>query len=493
MTESGNTNKSKSHKEQSAKAPTVVRFALALTIGILILLAGRIDTSASTAANEYRLGMQDRVRIRVFEWRPAKDEVFEWAALNVEYTVGAAGRISMPLIGEIAASGITVNDLAKTIGQRLRTRMGLAEAPDIAVEITQYRPFYLTGHIEKPGEYPYRPGMTVLQALAIGGGLLRAGEIGGSRIEREFIQTQGDLHLFSQEFHALLARRARLDAESKGKDTLLFPASIRDAHDETGMIATLITQEQQIFRSKRETFDNQTDTHEQLLQFLSEEIKSIEQQLKAHDTQADLLRKELEAVSALVAKGISTQPRKMALQRAIAQMDGERSRLQTGLMRVKQDQSRTNISLLELHNKRINDSVAELRDVQFRLESIARRSETAERLLGETQRIAPFVLAANLANQKREPIYKIVRASASTPTTIDATETTTIEPGDTLKVEFPRNQILIPNMFVNAPGSKPLNPATEDQPEKIRAKTNEQKAQQSTINRRFIPSSTQAQ
>lgn len=195
MTTNRRSNNSKSIHDVSAPIPTVARFALALTAGILILLAGRIDTRASTAPNEYRLGMQDRIRIRVFEWRPAKDEVFEWAALNAEYAVGAAGRISMPLIGEIAASGITVNDLAKTIGQRLRTCMGLTEAPDIAVEITQYRPFYLTGHIEKPGEYPYRPGMTVLQALAIGGGLHRSGEFGTSRIERELIQTQGDLHL----------------------------------------------------------------------------------------------------------------------------------------------------------------------------------------------------------------------------------------------------------------------------------------------------------
>lgn len=173
------------------------RLLMAGALSLLAIVSNQQFSVASPNQSNYTLGVLDRVRIRVFEWRAARDEVHEWAALNAEYAVGPTGRISMPLIGEIAATGITPDDLAKAVGLRLKTRMGLAQAPDIAVEITQFRPFYIAGYIEKPGEYMYRPGLTVIQALALGGGLLRSGEYGSQRLEREVIQTSGDLSLVS--------------------------------------------------------------------------------------------------------------------------------------------------------------------------------------------------------------------------------------------------------------------------------------------------------
>ena len=178
----------------------------------------------------------------------------------------------------------------------------------------------------------------------------------------------------------------------------------------------------------------------------------------------------------------------MALQRAISQMEAERSRLQTTLSRVKQDQSRTNISLLELHNKRINDSVAELRDVQFRLEATARRSQTTESLMNETQRVAPFILANIQEQQKREPIFKIIRAGVNSTTPIIANESTKIEPGDTLKIEIPRVPLTVPNLFVAAPA--PRLPELERQEIKLKSKaTIPTRSNQSSINRQYIPSS----
>ena len=59
------------------------------------------------------------MRIKVFEWRPSKDEMFEWAAFNSEYTVGATGKLSLPLIGDVPAAGMSTADLAQSIAERL--------------------------------------------------------------------------------------------------------------------------------------------------------------------------------------------------------------------------------------------------------------------------------------------------------------------------------------------------------------------------------------
>lgn len=476
--------------QKPAGIPVIGRFAMIITAVIMLFLAGRVETNATQYSADYKLGAMDQVRLKVFEWRAAKDEVFEWAALNAEYSIGPSGRVSLPLIGEVAAAGLSVNELAKSIGQRLQARMGLTEAPDIAVEVSKFRPFYLVGAVDKPGEYAYRPGMTVLQAIAVAGGVSRTGDNGG-RIEREVIQARGDIIMYGHEFNALLARRARLDAEVKGKDQLLFPAALTQKTDGNEAVGTLVTQEENIFRARRELFDNQIATLEQLTRNLQGQSKSLEDQIKTHDQQTALFRQELDSVVALVKKGYSTQPRKLALERTVVQSQGDRLRLQDGLLRVNGELSRTNIALLDLHSKRVTEATADLRDVQGKLEAIAHRSDTAERLLYESETVAPMLIAERSRGGRREPIFRIVRTSGAE---INATEMTQIEPGDTIKVELPRaelgglKQIPISYSGEGSPSPLRLNPAIETvRPENVKRPT----GRRETPIRSLVPSSAQ--
>lgn len=90
--------------------------------------------------------------------------------------------MSLPLVGEIQAAGVTPADLGRIIGDQLKERLGMIDAPDTAVEVVQYRPFYIIGQVDKPGEYPYRPGLTVLQALSVAGGMQRISDMGLFRL-----------------------------------------------------------------------------------------------------------------------------------------------------------------------------------------------------------------------------------------------------------------------------------------------------------------------
>lgn len=438
--------------------------ALATVVSLNMLSGGRETLSANPGQTDYTLGTSDRVRIRVFEWRPARDEVHEWAALNSEYAVGANGRISMPLIGEVAASGISPADLARTIGLRLKTRMGLAEAPDIAVEVTQYRPFYISGYVEKPGEFPYRPGLTVGQALALSGGLLRSGEYGSQRLDREFIQTNGDLALVSHEFNHLLARRARLEAEASGRTAITFPPALLVMAETQSALQSILNQEREVFRTRRETFSNQVETLGQLLSFLDEELKGIAAQINSHKKQTGLVQDELKDVSGLLAKGISTKPRKTNLERHVGQMESEGIRLETSLMRVRQDKSRTMISMNELHNKRITDTTSELRDTQSRLQSLAHRSDTLERLLNDTFVTGSLLQTSNDADSPRpQSTLKVQRVRSGQPIEIEATEATPVEPGDSIKVEAPpRQRLNLPGLIAGGSqwSSPSLTPTT---------------------------------
>jgi len=108
-------------------------------------------------AQEYQLGAGDKVRVQVFG-----DET-----LSGEYQVDGRGAFTFPLVGAIAAGGLTSTQLESTLETKLKEYM---RAPNVSVEILNYRPFYIVGEIRKPGSYPYVDGMTVVNAVAIAGG-----------------------------------------------------------------------------------------------------------------------------------------------------------------------------------------------------------------------------------------------------------------------------------------------------------------------------------
>ena len=106
----------------------------------------------------YTLDSGDRLRVVVF----GQD------GLTNSFVVDASGNIDMPLIGTVAARGLTTDQLAARISDLLRN--GYVRDPHVAVEIEAYRPFFILGEVAQPGQYPYVANMTVETAVAIAGG-----------------------------------------------------------------------------------------------------------------------------------------------------------------------------------------------------------------------------------------------------------------------------------------------------------------------------------
>jgi polysaccharide export outer membrane protein len=94
--------------------------------------------------------------------------VYGQEGLTNTYAIDAAGSITMPLIGSVHARGRTTAGLAADITAKLRN--GYIREPSVAVEIETYRPFFILGEVQAPGQYPYVPNMTVESAIAIAGG-----------------------------------------------------------------------------------------------------------------------------------------------------------------------------------------------------------------------------------------------------------------------------------------------------------------------------------
>jgi polysaccharide export outer membrane protein/exopolysaccharide production protein ExoF len=220
--------------------------------------------AAQAPEPEYKLGPQDQVRVKVYEWRPSRDEVYEWTAFKADYVVSGSGSLSLPLLGDVPANGKTTTELQRDLGERLRDRMGLVASPDVTVEIVHFRPFYVVGAVEKPGEYPYRPDLNVLEAYALAGGRPRTSP---ARLQREAIAARGDLHSYALESQSLRARMVRLQAELADTATLTWPAELA-GRLVTPELNRVLNQEKLVFDMRREAYRTQVTALQQLESFL---------------------------------------------------------------------------------------------------------------------------------------------------------------------------------------------------------------------------------
>jgi len=115
--------------------------------------------AAPTELSQYKLGAGDVISIRVLGEDDLKRE---------HVKLSDAGTISFPILGEFQVKGMTVGDLEDYITKGLKGRYLLN--PQVTVSIDEYRNFYVNGMVEKPGGYPFSPGLTVRKAVSIAGG-----------------------------------------------------------------------------------------------------------------------------------------------------------------------------------------------------------------------------------------------------------------------------------------------------------------------------------
>jgi polysaccharide export outer membrane protein len=146
-------------------------FGLSLFLVLFLLTTSGIGTRFATpasaqaqalpsasSADNYVLGPNDRVRLKVY----GEPDIAG------EYEIDSTGNVSVPLAGHIKAAGLTTRQLEHSISSALSK--GIVRDPRVNVEIALYRPYYILGEVKKSGEYPYRLGLTVMDAVASAGG-----------------------------------------------------------------------------------------------------------------------------------------------------------------------------------------------------------------------------------------------------------------------------------------------------------------------------------
>lgn len=134
----------------------LVLAAVALSLFALSPIA-HAETSYAPSG-PYRLGPNDKVRVKVY----GEPDI------TGEYEVDSNGKVSIPLAGRVQAAGKTTGQLEGAI--RAALSKGIVRDPRVNVDVATYRPYYILGEVKNSGEYPYKVGLTILDAVAAAGG-----------------------------------------------------------------------------------------------------------------------------------------------------------------------------------------------------------------------------------------------------------------------------------------------------------------------------------
>ena len=121
--------------------------------------ASAVSLPVSQAGPQYRIGAEDVLHVSVWENKE----------LTLDVMVRPDGKISLPLIQDVQAEGLTAVELSSIIQQKLKVYI---VEPQVSVIITQVNSpkVYVLGSVAKPGPFPLRSDMSILQALSLAGG-----------------------------------------------------------------------------------------------------------------------------------------------------------------------------------------------------------------------------------------------------------------------------------------------------------------------------------
>lgn len=135
-------------------------FLTIMALGMISCAENRVDYKVHLKEpSDFLLGPEDVLKVTV--WKSPD--------LSGEVTIRPDGTITLPLIGDVPAAGLTANVLAKRIGERLTEYVS---SPVVTVQVKEVNSYfiYVLGEVVKPGKYQLKSYANVMQGIALAGG-----------------------------------------------------------------------------------------------------------------------------------------------------------------------------------------------------------------------------------------------------------------------------------------------------------------------------------
>lgn len=382
----------------------LARFVVLGLLGALMLMP------AGARAAEYRIVERDKLEVVVPEF-PQSSGIF---------AVDADGTIVVPEVGYVQATGLTPREVAARVGDQMSLITGGGPDGAVTVRIAEYAPVYVMGDVEVPGGYPFVPGMTPLQAVALAGGVYRT----GPDQMRAVLNDAGEMHQLLYDRARTLAQMARLRAEVAGADAITWPERDLRGVDPTAL-AEMIAQETAIFEARRDLDSRQIEGLARLRELYTNEIATLGEQMELKRRQIETYAIELERLS----RSTTPSPRALELQRSQADAESQLLELVGLRQRAEQLKAQAEQDALMVDGGQYSDATNSLRDRAAALEQIDER-------LAALRELTRFARVPIFSDSWRSQglRYRVSRRGSAEPIEVDASGSVEIMPGDIIEV-----------------------------------------------------------
>ncbi|MEW6632317.1 MAG: polysaccharide biosynthesis/export family protein [Pseudomonadota bacterium] len=383
----------------------------------------------AAVAGDYRLGPLDKLNIRVAEWQTVDGTFRDWSAVNGDYSVGPAGTLSVPFVGDIPAAGKTTSEIAAAIGLALQRKLALPDKPEASVEMAQFRPFYISGEVQNPGQFPFVPDLTVLKAISIAGGVRRNADY-GPQLGKDLVTAKGNFDIYDDQRIRLLVKRARIDADLAGQTAFEVPKEIEG----DPRLSTIVADETAILTSDRKALKLKLDALDDLKGVLQAEIESLQKKIVNQQKQVDLAEQQAASIGPLAQKGLVANARLLSSQQTVTDLQGKILDYETAILTAKQSISKATQDAIDAQNTLTSSLTADRQQTEADLNTAALRVGMQKGLIAQAS--DPETTASITGSQEPSLLYSLVRIADGKTSEIEAKEDTPVEPGDVIKVKL---------------------------------------------------------
>ncbi|WGH78716.1 polysaccharide biosynthesis/export family protein [Jannaschia ovalis] len=379
-------------------------------------------------ADGYAFDAGDRIAIRAGWWDYTSSEFKNWDGVSGEYLIARDGTIQVPLAGTVEAAGQDAASLAVALSNQIQRRIGLSAVPEVAVEIVSHVPIYVAGAVSAPGEYSFRHGLTVQQALALAGGLGAADDPAtGDSAERDRMRYEGQINVLTARIETHEAEEARLTAEIAALDVQTVGGN--DARIEKLSWGI----ESELFDARQRSIDTRQANILELQSVVRERLSRLEEQIALRMRQLETAREDVAAMEDLKERGLAVRSSETAALSNVANLEAQIIQLDVARLEAEQQLNLANRDEITLYDEARLGRLSQLKEVRLELATDRAQLETARKLYSEA-----VARSGHIGTEVGDAVlsYVVTRTDGDETDRFPADLLTRLEPGDTLEVEI---------------------------------------------------------
>ncbi len=355
------------------------------------------------------------------------------------YRVNPDETVSIPALGRVSITGLSASELETTLVDRAAKIT--ARESFITVEVAEYRPVFVSGLVARPGSHAWQPGMTVLHAVTLLGGIYRATSEGAGGVvigaDAELLR----LRRSTNELKRSMAQLARLRAERLERATIPLPEELVALVGRSEATA-LIAEQMSVLASSRASTVSKLESLERARQIASEELKGLREQGVRLRDMLDKRRAFKDKIDNLQTRGIVRTDRAMEEQSRVVDLEDRATTVSVGIARVQGTTAQIERELIGLRQERVANidmEIFKLNKDNAQLELELESSRLAYFKITGTQ--APLTFGTKEGPKTQVIDYQIVRYEGGVQNTYNVDQFARLKPGDILVVDVQREKL----------------------------------------------------